>query len=391
MLPLFVKCRATVEQGCLECQTDREHASLHLSLKAITPIELSSCASLSSPNLIRSPFSGWRLACRISSFRRSAFPGDRSCLACHTVYIPSLNYPTSMFSPFPLLLPPLDHHTLSTHPLPYTRGEIQINTIISEFTIHKSLLAATCISTHASLSPPNPPALKKQCVARRTVFEKCILWVTFITKAMVWMFTLADALATYTAYSRAVQAWDVNDTIQSNIPRTPSSFIQSIPCFCPATSTTSNTTTSLPYSSPSILLSSALLSPSPLLVLGSLMKHRLVIEGPYSYVRHPSYTGVYLTLLGGTLVGLAPGSWVTTCWLLPSMNFSSSIPALRYLGIGQILVFAFVIFWCVKVYYAMRSTYRRLFIEDQELQKVFGKTWDSYAQRVQWRVLPGIL
>ncbi|KAI0794882.1 hypothetical protein C8Q75DRAFT_514319 [Abortiporus biennis] len=280
------------------------------------------------------------------------------------------------------------------------------------------LLLLTGISTHASLSPPNPPALKKQCVARRTVFEKCILWVTFITKAMVWMFTLADALATYTAYSRAVQAWDVNDTIQSNIPRTPSSFIQSIPCFCPATSTTSNTTTSLPYSSPSILLSSALLSPSPLLVLGSLMsmfgavirlwcfralgsmftfeitiqpEHRLVIEGPYSYVRHPSYTGVYLTLLGGTLVGLAPGSWVTTCWLLPSMNFSSSIPALRYLGIGQILVFAFVIFWCVKVYYAMRSTYRRLFIEDQELQKVFGKTWDSYAQRVQWRVLPGIL
>ena len=45
-----------------------------------------------------------------------------------------------------------------------------------------SLLLLTGLSTHLSLSPPNPPAPKKQCVAKKTLFERCILWVTFCSK-----------------------------------------------------------------------------------------------------------------------------------------------------------------------------------------------------------------
>lgn len=153
--------------------------------------------------------------------------------------------------------------------------------------------------------------------------------------------------------------------------------------------------------------------------------HSLVTTGPYAWVRHPSYTGIYLTLLGASAVGLAPGAWLRECalrlgtcaasvatstnttitgaasWSLrpgsgmgtPELMLALPAPAcvpVSGLGIGTVLAWFVLAFWFVKVVYALRSTNRRLRTEDTELRKAFGAVWDEYAEQTRWRLLPGV-
>ncbi|KAI0681714.1 hypothetical protein BC835DRAFT_1301943 [Cytidiella melzeri] len=212
-----------------------------------------------------------------------------------------------------------------------------------------ALLLATGISVHYSLTPPHKAA-PKTVVADKTLFERA---------TMVWMMVLSDILATYLAASH------------------------------------SPTTSPCPHTPPSPLL-----TPSPTLILGSLASilgnllrqrcfrelgpmftfeltiqpdHKLVTSGPYTFVRHPSYTGVYLTLLGPTLVALAPGAWMRESWLAVPAN-----------GVGTVLgESSFVLF-------ALKSTNRRMEVEDRELRGVFGEVWEEYARRVRWKLVPWV-
>lgn len=153
--------------------------------------------------------------------------------------------------------------------------------------------------------------------------------------------------------------------------------------------------------------------------------HSLFTTGPYAWVRHPSYTGIYLTLLGASAVGLAPGAWLRECALrlgacaasvaasanttlagAPSWSvraasgvgaseFMLALPApacvhIRALGEGGALAWLVLAFWVFKVAYALRSTNRRLHTEDTELRKAFGVVWDEYAEQTRWRLLPGV-
>lgn len=100
--------------------------------------------------------------------------------------------------------------------------------------------------------------------------------------------------------------------------------------------------------------------------------HQLVTEGPYRYVRHPSYTGVAGTLIGASMVLFSRGTWLREC------------------GVFQRSVLPLVLLWIVKCSYALLSTYRRLSTEDDELKKKFGSAWDVYAERVPYRLVPGL-
>lgn len=44
--------------------------------------------------------------------------------------------------------------------------------------------------------------------------------------------------------------------------------------------------------------------------------HTLVTDGPYPYVRHPSYTVMFFLLLGGYLSSYGPGTYVTECGMM---------------------------------------------------------------------------
>lgn len=101
--------------------------------------------------------------------------------------------------------------------------------------------------------------------------------------------------------------------------------------------------------------------------------HRLVTSGPYSFVRHPSYSGVVLGVLGTLLVHFGPGSW----WA-------------RAGWFGALGNQVYALGWCVMEAYVLCSILCRAPTEDALLRKQFGAEWDAWAERVPYRVIPGV-
>jgi len=276
------------------------------------------------------------------------------------------------------------------------------------------LLALTGASSHLSLSPPNAPVPARQCLRAKALFERCVRWVTFCSKTMVWVVVLLDAYATYKLYNQLHR-----------------SSISPMPAGTPNASsspllTSTNTSSSQDPYIPTIPTSQSLLSVSPLFLLGAICvllgaslrlwcfktlgdcftfeltirpSHSLATTGPYAFVRHPSYTGIFLTLLGASAVGLAPGTILRESWIVPlqtrctraalTSSPGSCVPLLP-MTLGQAIICVLVSFWCVKVWYALRSTLRRLEVEDDELHRVFREAWEEWAERVPWKLLPGV-
>jgi protein-S-isoprenylcysteine O-methyltransferase Ste14 len=102
--------------------------------------------------------------------------------------------------------------------------------------------------------------------------------------------------------------------------------------------------------------------------------HTLVTSGPYAIVRHPSYAGSLLTLAGMNLALSAPGGWASEC----------IYPALGTSGV-----------WLACAAAAMQVTMavglcKRAPLEDAMLRDAFRKEWNEWAERVRYRIVPGI-
>ena len=82
-------------------------------------------------------------------------------------------------------------------------------------------------------------------------------------------------------------------------------------------------------------------------------RHRIIDDGPYRLLRHPSYAGSLLTLAG---LGLALGNWLS---LLAAV-------------LGALVGFT-----------------RRMRIEEATMQTRFGDAYTTYACRT-WRLVPFI-
>jgi protein-S-isoprenylcysteine O-methyltransferase len=82
--------------------------------------------------------------------------------------------------------------------------------------------------------------------------------------------------------------------------------------------------------------------------------HHLVMNGPYRWLRHPSYTGIVITTIG---FGLASG------YMMVLMGFL----ALLLVALGY-----------------------RIYVEEKALQEEFGEEWVSYSAH-RWMILPWIL
>ncbi len=84
------------------------------------------------------------------------------------------------------------------------------------------------------------------------------------------------------------------------------------------------------------------------------LNHRLIDTGPYRWLRHPSYSGVFLTAIG---FGLASG----------------------YL----LILITFLIILSIVLGY-------RIFVEEKALREQFGKDWADYSAK-RWRILPWVI
>ena len=104
-----------------------------------------------------------------------------------------------------------------------------------------------------------------------------------------------------------------------------------------------------------------------------LKDHKLITTGPYSYVRHPSYTGFFLNATALVIWYTAEGSWVREREV-HKMPLGWLILAPLITMISLFILFVF----------------QRISSEDEILRKSFGKDWDEWARKVPNRIIPGI-
>ncbi|KAF8186385.1 hypothetical protein BJ912DRAFT_852268 [Pholiota molesta] len=102
--------------------------------------------------------------------------------------------------------------------------------------------------------------------------------------------------------------------------------------------------------------------------------HQLIVTGPYSIVRHPSYTGFLISHPGWFLWQLSPGSWVRESGLWDTV--AGKIVVLTY---AEAIIFGTVY-----------TVLRRMKAEDDALRKVFGEKWEQWAKEVPYFVIPGV-
>ncbi|KAH7926708.1 ICMT-domain-containing protein [Leucogyrophana mollusca] len=102
-------------------------------------------------------------------------------------------------------------------------------------------------------------------------------------------------------------------------------------------------------------------------------EHKLITDGPYRWVRHPSYTAAALTSTGITILHASPGSLVRACGWLDSW-------------VGKTLVGIWVAGFLSGVAMAFARSRR----EDAFLRAHFGAEWDRYAEKTRYRLIPGL-
>lgn len=101
--------------------------------------------------------------------------------------------------------------------------------------------------------------------------------------------------------------------------------------------------------------------------------HRLVTDGPYSIVRHPSYIGGIIGFFGHAGCALGSHSWLRQSGVLGT--------------IGGIL---FVGFWILGMSALLTLLMVRVRGEDDMMHAAFGDEWEKWAERVRYRLIPGV-
>jgi protein-S-isoprenylcysteine O-methyltransferase Ste14 len=119
--------------------------------------------------------------------------------------------------------------------------------------------------------------------------------------------------------------------------------------------------------------------------LALLEDHKLIISGPFSVVRYPSYTGALALSWGSAFASASPGSWMRHVLIDGAIQdgFTSGpawAPYARSFG----LVMSFLLF------IGTSGGFDRMRQEDEMLKRGFGKEWEIWTQKTPHRLVPGI-
>ncbi|EPQ51452.1 ICMT-domain-containing protein [Gloeophyllum trabeum ATCC 11539] len=214
-----------------------------------------------------------------------------------------------------------------------------------------ALLLVCAGSAHICFRAPNPPPPSEQQLKKRNIFEKKVRWVTFSCQRAYFRTCLAKAGAALAALFDAAATY---------------ALMEVDPIF---------------LSGVTLMVLGCVLRKWCYRTLGRLFtfevsidpSHRLVTEGPYAYVRHPSYTGIFLVLAGATTVMCSKNSWLRQCGV---MERGGAVT---------------LIMWLALCAWSGNCLRQRLEVEDGELKVKFGKIWEDYAARVPYTLIPGLV
>ena len=104
-----------------------------------------------------------------------------------------------------------------------------------------------------------------------------------------------------------------------------------------------------------------------------LRDHHLVATGPYAYIRHPAYTASFMMLFSSTVLLFCWDGWFRTC------------------DMGSTRLVWLVHVWDIVAPYVAYALYKRAPVEDEQLQKHFGKEWEAYRLRVPYKFVPYVM
>ncbi|KAI0322914.1 hypothetical protein OF83DRAFT_1048413 [Amylostereum chailletii] len=99
-------------------------------------------------------------------------------------------------------------------------------------------------------------------------------------------------------------------------------------------------------------------------------EHYLVTDGPYAYIRSPSYTGMFLLTIGTTASlsgkgslyrksGLAGTSWGKALWIL----------------------------WMSQRLFEVSNFLGRTYYEDQFMKEQFGEEWEAWVKGTPYKII----
>jgi len=239
-------------------------------------------------------------------------------------------------------------------------------------TIKVGLLWTAALCNHISFTSPQPPPtsqelLKKQELsAIERAFGKVVILMTSTTKYLGWAGAICE--------SAVILAHDY--------PEHPlSQYILNTFVWGPVHSASSIRIAPVFLAGCGIAALSAFVRVQCYRALGRFFTfelalkrdHQLVTIGPYSVVRHPSYTALLLSVAALTLCHSSEGSWVRESGVLGSPY-------------GKVLAYG----WLAMTSYSSFSIIGRTVQEDTMLKKQFGEQWSAWAAMVPYRLIPGI-
>ncbi|KIP10232.1 hypothetical protein PHLGIDRAFT_66022, partial [Phlebiopsis gigantea 11061_1 CR5-6] len=99
--------------------------------------------------------------------------------------------------------------------------------------------------------------------------------------------------------------------------------------------------------------------------------HVLVTSGPYSIVRHPGYTAVWMITIGVLLCQTGPGSWYMEC-----------------VGWSSVASRVFLVVWVSGCMFIPAGLMARVRVEDAILLQEFGHEWTLYSKSTPWKLFP---
>ena len=102
--------------------------------------------------------------------------------------------------------------------------------------------------------------------------------------------------------------------------------------------------------------------------------HKLVTDGPYSIVRHPSYTALIMVTIGTLLCLTSTGSWLSESGIMGTL-------------IGRLLIVA----WAAEVAWIPIVMIIRVGTEDEILRSEFKDEWLAWSRRTPYKLIPGLI